>query len=121
LGIGNWELKIKNMVLELIVLSIFLVSLIGLSVIIYRKIPVLIVLAPEQVKAGPLEEIKEKIKINSSFSAKKVLEKILSKFRILTLKTEHKTSNLLIKLRQKSIEEKNKFAEDYWKKVKRKK
>ncbi|MDP2910507.1 MAG: hypothetical protein Q8N58_01835 [bacterium] len=106
---------------NIIAIIVFFIGLVGASIIIYRKIPVLIVLAPEQVKAGPLEEIKEKIKINGSFSIKKILEKILSKFRVLTLKTEHKTSNLLIKLRQKSIEEKNKFSEDYWKKVKRKK
>ena len=106
---------------QIIALSISLVSFIGMGAIIYRRIPVLIALAPEQIKAKPLEEIKEKIKRNGYFSIKKLLEKILSKFRILTLKTEHRTNNLLIKLRQKSIEEKNKFSEDYWKKVRRKK
>jgi hypothetical protein len=106
---------------NIIAIILFFIGLVGTSVIIYRKIPVLVALAPEQVETKPLEEIKERIKRNGSFSIKKLLEKILSKFRILTLKTEHKTSNLLIKLRQKSIEEKNKFSEDYWKKVKRKK
>jgi len=106
---------------QLIALLILLISFVGMAVIIYRRIPVLAALAPEQVKAKPLEEIKEKIKRNGYFSTKKLLEKILSKFRILTLKTEHRTNNLLIKLRQKSIEEKNKFSEDYWKKVRRKK
>ena len=106
---------------QIIALSISLVSFIGMAVIIYRRIPVLAALVPEQVKIKPLEEIKEKIKRNGYFSIKKLLEKILSKFRILTLKTEHRTNNLLIKLRQKSIEEKNKFSEDYWKKVRRRK
>jgi len=105
---------------QIIVLLILLISFIGMGVIIYRKIPVLVALAPEQIKTRSLEEIKEKIKRNGSFSIKKILEKILSKFRVLTLKTEYKTSNLLIKLRQKSIQEKNKFSEDYWKKVRRK-
>lgn len=107
--------------MALIALFIFLVSFVGMGIIIYRKIPALVVLAPEQIKNKPLEEIKEKIKRNGSSSAKKILERALSKFRVLTLKTEHKTSNLLIKLRQKSIEEKNKFSEDYWKKVRRRK
>ena len=109
--------------LEIIALLIFLVSFIGMGVIIYRKIPVLVSLVPEEIKPKikSLEEIKEKIKRNGSFSLRKFLEKTLSKFRILTLKTENKTSNLLFKLRQKSIEEKNKFSEDYWKRVKRKK
>jgi branched-subunit amino acid permease len=106
---------------QIIALIIFLVSFVGMGVIIYRKIPVLVALVPEKVKAASLDEIKEKIKRNGSFSIKKLLEKILSKFRVLTLKTEYKTNNLLVKLRQKSIEEKNKFSEDYWKKVKRKK
>lgn len=105
--------------LDLIALIILLVSFIGLSVIIRRKIPILVTLVPE-VKPKPLENITEKIRRNGSFSLRRFLEKILSKFRILTLKTENKTSNLLLKLRQKSIQEKNKFAEDYWKRVKRK-
>ena len=94
-----------------------------MCVIIYRKIPILITLVPEEIKpkTNSLEEIKEKIKRNGSFSLRRFLEKFLSKFRVLTLKTENKTSNLLFKLRQKSIEEKNKFSEDYWKKVRRKK
>lgn len=106
---------------NIIAIILFFIGLVGASVIIYRRIPVLVALVPEQIKTRPFEEIKEKIKRNGSFPIKKLLEKILSKFRILTLKTEHRTNNLLIKLRQKSIEEKNKFAEDYWKKVRRKK
>jgi len=104
---------------EVIALIIFLVGFIGMSVIIRRKIPVLLTLIPE-IKPKPLENITEKIKRNGSFSLRRLSEKILSKFRVLTLRTENKTNNLLFKLRQKSIQEKNKFSEDYWKKVRRK-
>lgn len=97
---------------EIIALIIFLIGFIGTVVVIRRKIPVLANLV--------VEEIEPKIKLNGSFSLKRFLKRTLSKFRIITLKTENKTSNLLFKLRQKSIEEKNKFSEDYWKKVKRK-
>jgi hypothetical protein len=107
---------------EIIALIIFLIGFIGTLVVIRRKIPVLANLVVEEVepKMKPLEEIKEKIRRNGSFSLRRFLERTLSKFRIITLKTENKTSNLLSKLRQKSIEEKNKFSEDYWKRVKRK-
>ena len=110
------------MILELIALIIFLIGLIGTVVIIRRKIPVLNNLVPEEVepKIKSLEEIKERIRRNGSFSLRRFLQRFLSKFKIITLKTENKTSNLLSKLRQKSIEEKNKFSEDYWKRVKRK-
>jgi len=107
---------------EIIALIIFIIGLIGTGVIILRKVPVLINLAPEELEpeTKPLEELKERIKRNGSFSLGRLLGKTLSKFKVLTLKTEDKTSNLLSKLRQKSVEEKNKFSEDYWKKVKRK-
>jgi hypothetical protein len=97
---------------EIIALIIFLIGFIGTVVVIRRKIPVLANLV--------VEEVEPKIKPNGSFSLKRFLKRTLSKFRIITLKTENKTSNLLSKLRQKSIEEKNKFSEDYWKRVKRK-
>lgn len=107
-----------NMI-EIIFTIILFVGLIGMSVIIFRKIPVLLELKPEEIKPGALEKIKEKIKNNGtlrSFSKEILLHKILSKFRILTLKTENKTSAWLKQLREKN---KNKFSEDFWDKVRR--
>jgi len=108
--------------LELIILIIFLIGLIGMSVIIFRKIPVLTELPETEVKRPRIfRRLGYKIKNNGvvkSFSSKELLlQKALSKFRVLTLRTDKKTSNLLAKLRQKSIENKKKFSEDYWKRI----
>ena len=95
-----------------------------MSIIVIKKIPVLNELPETEVEVeriGILRRLKHKVKHNGtvkSFSSKELLlQKTLSKFRILTLKTDKKTSNLLAKLRQKSIENKKKFSEDYWKRI----
>ncbi len=110
------------MILELFAILISLVGLIGMGVIIFRKIPVLVELPEAKIeKPRIFRKLGHKIKNNGtvkSFSSKELLlQKALSKFRILTLKTDKKTSNLLAKLRQKSIENKKKFSEDYWKRI----
>jgi len=102
--------------LEIFFIIILLISFIGIGVMLYTKVPVLVKL-----------EIKEKSSLNQRrrilkfFSLNRFLHKILSKFKVLTLRTENKTSTLLTKLRQKSIKEKTKFSDDYWKKLKRRK
>ena len=110
--------------IELIALIIFLVGIVGMGIIIFQKIPVLVELPETEIKRLRIfGRLKHKIKSNGtvkSFSSKELLlQKILSKFRILALKTDKKTSNLLAKLRQKSIENKKKFSEDYWKRIRR--
>ena len=99
-----------------------LVGLIGMGVILVRKIPVL---AKTSVKAGPgvLGKLKERVKSNGTlkgFSGETLLLKILSRVRVLTLKTENKTGSWLGKLRQRSLEKKRKFSDDYWKKLRSK-
>ncbi|MBU2635236.1 hypothetical protein KJ841_02030 [Patescibacteria group bacterium] len=106
----------------LIALIIFLVGITGMGIIIFRKIPALVELPETEIKRPMLfSKLRHKIKNNGtvkSFSSKELLfQKVLSKFRVLTLKTDKKTSNLLVKLRQKSIENKKKFSEDYWKRI----
>jgi len=55
----------------------------------------------------------------AKFSNTVFLQKVLSRVRVLTLKTDHKTSYWLQQLRESS--QKNKFGDkgEYWKKVKR--
>ena len=106
----------------LIAIIIFFIGLIGMSIIIFQKIPVLNGLPETEIERPRIfKKLRHKIKNNGtvkSFSSKELLlQKILSKFRILTLRTDKKTSNLLAKLCQKSIENKKKFSEDYWKRI----
>ena len=103
--------------IELIAIIILLTGLIGMSMVIFRKMPVLAELSLEEInKPGTfLKKIKESIKNNGTLKyifSGVFLQNILSKIRILTLKAENS-------LRQKALENKNKFSEDYWKKIKR--
>jgi len=91
---------------ELIATIILASSLLGILMILFRKIPVLIEL-PEVVEKAQKETLtfKFKEKIRNILPSRIILQKILSHFRILTLKTEKGTDNLLQKLRKKSKEE----------------
>jgi len=98
--------------LEIFASIIFIVSLVIVGVIIKRKIPVLAAL--------PLLELEPKKKNRlSSFSRSVFLQKILSKVRILILKTDNKTSEWLRQLKEKAKENKTKFSENYWDKLKK--
>jgi len=109
--------------IELIAIIILLLGLIGMSIIIVRKIPVLVDLAPEKIGGpGILRKIKDKVKSNGtlkSFSAEILLQKALSKIRVLSLRADRQTCDWLAKLRQNAIEKKKKFSEDYWKKIRK--
>jgi len=107
---------------EIVSLIIFAVSFTALAVIVFRKIPSLVQL-PETVPSqidwqGFFSRVKTP-KIFKDFSFEILLQRILSKVRILTLKTDNKTSGWLQRLREKS--QKKKFAEDddYWEKVRK--
>lgn len=110
--------------LETISLYLFLAGLLGMAVIFLRQVPYLTNLAetPESFSSEKISgRIKKSIKnifFPKGFPSDLFLQKILSKIRVLTLKTDHKTSSLLQRLREKS--QKNKFGEndDYWQKVK---
>jgi len=111
--------------IELILTIVLGGSAIGLAVILLRKIPVLVEL-PEIIKKPSGEpfwpKLKRKIKNTpgfKSFSYEVFLQKILSKIRILSLKSENKTGSWLQRLREKS--KKNKFQENdnYWEEIKK--
>lgn len=108
--------------LELIALVVFIGSLIGIVIIVLQKIPVLLELPETSPTPFNWKELLIKIKNLlplRDFSFEIFLQKILSKIRILTLKTDSKTSNWLQKLRERT--QKKKFGENdnYWEKVKK--
>lgn len=107
---------------ELVALLILIFSATGVGFIIFRKMPLL--LNSPEIAPSQFEWKNSFVKIKNflpakDFSSNIFLQKILSKIRILTLKTDNKTSNWLQKLREKS--QKNKTVEkedDYWEKIK---
>ena len=108
--------------IELFAIVSLVIGLIGMGVIIVRKIPVLTELSPQEIEPISLRKLRKKIKDREtfkSFSKGILLQKILSKIRVLTLKTDNKTSTWLMKLRQKSAEKKSDFSDDYWEKIRK--
>ena len=108
---------------ELIAIIILFGGLVGMSVILFRKIPVLAQLpeiSPIPSFNTRIRKILEKIKIIKHFKLPPLeifLQKILSKIKILTLKIETKTEDWLRKLREKT--QKKKENEKYWQELKK--
>ena len=109
---------------DIIALIVLIGSLAGLVVILFRKIPILAEMSLEQAaKPMVFTRIRSRIKDNrfvKIFSGYVILHKILSKFRIFILKIENMTSELLRRLRQRAIENKKTFGDDYWLKLRSK-
>lgn len=114
---------------EIAAIIILFSSLIGIGVILFRKIPVLVEL-PDYKSSNVLisfpvkwyKNLKEKIKNISffkSFSSGVFLQKILSKIRILSLKVENKIAFWLQKLRERSLKKKNLENDNYWEELKK--
>ena len=111
---------------EIIAEIILLFSLLGIGIIILRKIPFLAELPG--VPASRIHwknislNLKERVKVFNPFryfSYEMFLQKILSKVRILTLKTENKTSSWLQGLREKAKKKKNLEKDNYWEELKK--
>jgi len=105
--------------IALVSIVIFFLSLIGMAVILLRKVPDLCMLPERELNfCGSLkDEIKSGIKripIIKNFSYELYLQKVLSKFRILSLKTESKTGSWLERLRQKNCKKNETRNDDYW-------
>lgn len=104
--------------LEIISIIVFAISAIGMGVIVWKKIPVLVELVPQEEGPSIFRKIKNKFKIKFS-SGDVFLRKFLLKLRVLILKTDNKTSEWVKVLREKTIKNKEKFSEDYWQKLKK--
>ena len=112
--------------IELIATIILVGSLLGIAVILFRKIPALAELPEVSAESfnwkKPILKLKEKTKTLNpfkSFSSEIFLQKILSKIRILTLRTENKTATYLQKLRERAQKKKIEENDNYWEKIKK--
>ena len=94
-----------------------------IAVIIFRKIPVLLTLPDISLQRESfISKLKEKLKkLNpfKNFSYEILLQKILTKIRILSLKTDNKTFNWLQKLREKYQKKKMENDANYWEEIKK--
>jgi len=115
---------LSGMSFKIVALFILFGSSLGLGGIIISKIPALCSL-PETIfeeDRGVALRIKTRVKkLNplKRFSYDIFLQKVLTKIRILSLKTDTKTFNLLQKLRENNQRKKIKEDENYWDKIKK--
>ena len=93
--------------IEIILLTIFISSLLGMGLILFKKIPLLLELsdvpAPKGYLASKVKESIKRLPGSEKINYELYLQKLLSKIRILTMKTEGKTENWLTRLRQRAI------------------
>lgn len=108
---------------DIIALIVLIVSFLSLSVLIFKKIPALKAM-PEPEAIFLKKELKKKIRERTkkvikerSNSLEAILHKLLSKIRILSLKTDNKMSDWIKKLRERSLERTKDF-DNYWKEIK---
>ena len=112
--------------IELILTVLLVGSLAGIGVILYRKIPLLVKLPgiPLNWQSDFLLKIKKGVKRlpgAETLNYELYLQKVLSRVRVLTLKTENKTSNWLERLRQKNNQKNNRKPDNYWEELKKSK
>jgi hypothetical protein len=108
---------------EAIAFIIFFGSFLGLMEIVIRKVPLLVSLpaAFPQQKEDYLG-LKRRIKRTSffeNFSFDVILQNILTKIRVLSLKTDSKTFDWLQKIRQNSQKKKIREDKNYWEEIKK--
>ena len=109
---------------EIIASIVLICGLLGMGTVVFRKIPILIDL-PKKI-GKPQENLLSRLKrkwfllfSEKSFSFEIFLQKFLSKIRILTLRTDQKTSLWLQKLRERAQRNRLKGLDDYWQELKK--
>ena len=108
-----------------IVKIILLISFVGLLIIIFRKVPHILALPIKEAdasKISSLSQLKNKLKNSvsvDSVSIENLLQKILSKARVFTMKTENKTATWLESLRQRSKNKNEVHDDKYWEGIKK--
>ena len=107
----------------MLILFFLILCFLGMILIVLKKIPVLIELSAPIQKEGVFRKIGMKFngsKSSTYFSGAAVLQKTLSKIRVLALKSECKLGKWLEQLRHKTNEKKKDFSDNYWQKLRRK-
>ncbi len=110
--------------IEIIFIVILVASFAGMAVILYKRMPDLAKL-PEQpivwqrAAALKLKQGMDKMPVLKNFSYEIYLQKVLSRVRVLTLKTDNKTSGWLERLRKKQSQENGSANDKYWDELKK--
>jgi len=110
--------------IELIFTIILVISLIGIGVILFRRMPDLVQLPDQPIEFQKVMVLKIRQGVKrlpgiKDFSYEIYLQKVLSRIRVLTLKTDSKTSGWLERLRKKQNQENGNNNDKYWEELKK--
>lgn len=94
-------------------------SLIGIGLILVRKIPVLREIPEAEIERFNWKTFFSKFRRFKIFSLELILQKLLSKIRILTLIIGRKTESQLQKLREKSERKEAREKDNYWEELRK--
>ena len=113
------------MIPEIIASILLFVSFFGLLFVIAPKLHQLSALPSKSSSFKDLaKQLKTKVEqsqvVKPLFAPELLLQKLLSKLRIYSIKAENKSGKWLEELRKKSQEKRQQFSEDYWKQLKKK-
>ena len=107
---------------------LLILSSLAILGLVFRKLPVVAGLPLVSEKGFDFKpvllKLAEKIKtlpFLKNFSFEMLLQKVLSKIRVLTMKTENQTFTWLSQLRKRAQENHNKENDTYWEEVKKSK
>jgi hypothetical protein len=106
---------------EIIAKLIFGGSLAGITIIAFKKTPILIEIPEEEIEKisfkKPFVKLTNKIRSSKFFSSNLLFQRILSKIKIITLIVERKTEDKLINLREEAKKKKDLESDNYWEKL----
>lgn len=107
--------------LEIIFSTLLFISLSGIGYILFKKIPALVELPeinlPKLSIVSGVKKVVKKIPGSEKFDYELYLQKMLSKVRVLTIKTENKTGSWLEGLRKRRNGQNH--NDEYWKELKK--
>ncbi|MDP3990770.1 MAG: hypothetical protein Q8P63_00480 [Candidatus Nealsonbacteria bacterium] len=109
---------------ELISVILLFVGLLGACIVLFNKLPSLSKLSEPSGEFKELIISKAKTEVQKIPAVKDLsyelyLQKFLSRIRVLTLKTDHKTSGWLERLRQKNSQKNQTNNNHYWDELKK--
>lgn len=109
---------------ELVAKIILSASLMGIGIIVFRKIPILAQLSEDEVQetvfvGNILNLVKTRVVRIKTFHLNILLQKVLSKIKVLTLVVERKTEDKLRRLREEVKRKKEIINDNYWEELKK--
>ncbi len=120
--LGFMEILFKA---EVIAFILLILSGAGIGILLKKKIPLLLQFPREENKnlayyvGQATERAKEYPAVSQILTPELLLQRVLSKIRVWSLKVESRASSELETLRKRALEKKEKLSENYWAQIRK--